>query len=37
MIIQIISRRAWDTYLVPSGHGSRIPTHFVDPPTRPWY
>ena len=29
-------RRAWDAYLVPRGKGSRIPTHFVDPPTREW-
>ena len=32
----VTCRRAWDTYLVPKGHGSRIPTHFVDPPTREW-
>ena len=32
----MISRRAWDAYLVPRGRGSRIPTHFVEPPQRPW-
>lgn len=33
---EMINRRAWDAYLVPRGRGSRIPTHFVDPPQRPW-
>lgn len=32
----LMCRRAWDAYLVPRGKGSRIPTHFVDPPTREW-
>ena len=29
-------RKAWDSYIVPSGRGSRIPTHFVIPPDREW-